>query len=47
MLARRFGAIPPEMVARIAGAPREEIERWLDRVLDARSLDDIFGSSTH
>ncbi len=47
LLARRFGAIPPEMVARIAGAPREEIERWLDRVLDARSLDDVFGSSAH
>jgi len=47
LLARRFGAVPPEMVSRIAGAPREEIEMWLDRVLDAHSLEDVFGPSAH
>jgi len=26
---------------------REEIETWLDRVLDARSLEDVFGPTAH
>ena len=47
LLARRFGALPPETLSRIAGASREEIEAWLDRVLDARSLADVFAPTAH
>ena len=41
-LARRFGPLPTEVVAQIAAASVDEIERWCDRVLDAASLDDVF-----
>jgi len=47
LLAKRFGAVPPEMAFRIATASREEIETWLDRVLDARSLEDVFALTAH
>ena len=47
LLAKRFGAVPPEMALRIATASREEIEIWLDRVLDASSLEDVFALTAH
>jgi hypothetical protein len=43
LLARRFGALPPEYLARIGAASVGEVETWLDRVLDAGSLDAVFG----
>ncbi|MEF8699704.1 MAG: DUF4351 domain-containing protein [Candidatus Accumulibacter sp. UW20] len=43
LLVKRFGALPPEYVARIGAASGGEIEAWLDRVLDACSLDAVFG----
>ncbi len=47
LLARRFGALSPDLASRIAAVSREEIETWLDRVLDARSLEDVFGPTAH
>ena len=44
LLIRRFGALPSALVSRIAQATSEQLERWGDRVLDARSLDEIFRS---
>jgi hypothetical protein len=44
-LARRFGALPEAITARVMGAGREELERWGDRVLDAASLDDVFAAT--
>jgi flagellar biosynthesis/type III secretory pathway protein FliH len=41
-LTRRFGPIPADITARIAAAPLETIEIWLDRILDAESLGEIF-----
>ena len=41
-LARRFGPLPAEVTAQIAGASARELELWGDRVLDASSLDDVF-----
>ena len=41
-LARRFGLVPPEITARIAAASPEDVEIWLDRILDAPTLDDVF-----
>ena len=42
LLERRFGALPEALTARVADASTNEIESWLDRVLDATSLDDVF-----
>lgn len=41
-LTRRFGQIPPEVTARIAAAPLEDVEVWLDRILDAEALTAVF-----
>lgn len=37
-LRRRFGEVPPAELARISAADAATLERWADRVLDARSL---------
>jgi hypothetical protein len=42
LLARRFGPLPGSLIARIAAASVPEIETWGDRVLDAKSLDEVF-----
>ncbi|QLH50171.1 MAG: Rpn family recombination-promoting nuclease/putative transposase [Candidatus Accumulibacter cognatus] len=47
LLVRRFGVLPPDLASHIAAASREEIETWLDRVLDARSMEDVFGPTEH
>jgi hypothetical protein len=44
-LTRRFGSLPPDSASRVAGAGRNELERWSDRILDAASLDDVFAAS--
>jgi hypothetical protein len=41
-LASRFGELPAGAQQRIDAAEREDIERWALRVLDARSLDEVF-----
>jgi len=42
LLAQRFGALPVAVTERIDAARSPELDRWLDRVLTARSLDDVF-----
>jgi hypothetical protein len=42
LLERRFGVLPAAVTARVSRASTDEIEGWLDRVLDAPSLDDVF-----
>jgi len=42
LLSKRFGAIPADITQLIANAPVESIERWLDRIIDAQDLADIF-----
>ena len=44
-LQRRFGRLPPEAAERLRRAPETELETWADNVLDAETLDDVFGSS--
>ncbi len=44
LLERRFGPPPDEVRSRIAGAGLEQLDRWLDAVLDAPTLDAVFGS---
>ena len=41
-LERRFGALPGWASDRIATADSVALEEWGLRVLDARSLDDVF-----
>lgn len=42
LLTRRFGALPEDLGARIQGARPEDLEAWLDRALEAVSLEEIF-----
>ena len=38
----RFRDVPAEAVARIEAAPKPELERWIERILTAETLDDLF-----
>jgi len=42
LLIRRFGSLPSELVKRINQAMPEQIEEWSDRILDAKTLNDVF-----
>jgi hypothetical protein len=39
---RRFGELSPELVEKVATLPLDRLERLLDRILDATSLEDLF-----
>ncbi|MCH2559119.1 MAG: Rpn family recombination-promoting nuclease/putative transposase [Alcanivorax sp.] len=39
---RRFGELPAHLNLRLQSASEEELATWADRILDARSLDDLF-----
>ena len=41
-LSRRFGPLSPEVTRRLEHATPEQLEIWSDRVLDARTLDEVF-----
>ncbi|MBK8253136.1 MAG: Rpn family recombination-promoting nuclease/putative transposase [Polyangiaceae bacterium] len=41
-LERKFGKIPAEFTSRVEAAPLHELETWLDRVLVAQSLSQVF-----
>ena len=40
---RRFGEVPESLLDRLEKASQEQIERWADRVLDARTAEEVFG----
>ena len=42
LLERRFGLLPQDVKDRIAGADLDQLDAWIDRVLDAKSLEDLF-----
>jgi len=42
LLAKRFGVIPVDITAKMANASLANIDCWLDRVLDAKQLSDVF-----
>ncbi|MDX1588439.1 MAG: DUF4351 domain-containing protein [Oleiphilaceae bacterium] len=44
LLTRRFGPLDNDTSERIQQASPEEVELWLERILDARSLEDVFSS---
>ena len=41
-LQKRFGALPVGTAERVRAGSAADVERWTDRVLDARSLADVF-----
>ena len=43
LLAKRFAPLPEETRTRLHSASREQLELWAERVLDAKTLDDVFG----
>lgn len=43
-LERRFGPLDSSVTERLRKANAPELERWTDRILDARSLDDVFAT---
>ena len=44
LLHRRFGDLPAAIEQRVHNAKPELLVRWTDRILDAQSLDDVFGN---
>lgn len=42
LLTRRFGSLSEAIGARLSQASTDQLEIWGDRVLDAKSLDDVF-----
>ena len=42
LLAQKFGELPDDLRERIRQAEMDDLERWLDRVIPANRLDDVF-----
>lgn len=42
LLGTRFGPLPSSSLTRIEHASLDELDRWVDRVLQAESLDEVF-----
>ena len=42
LLTKRFGTLPSELVVTISTAPAAQIDVWVDRVIDAASLEEVF-----
>jgi hypothetical protein len=47
LLTKRFGVMPSDVLAKIAAANATQVDQWLDLVLDAPSLESMFGPITH
>lgn len=45
LLTRRFGELPPSVLARVEAAPLHEIEGWCERILVAKTLAEVFGDA--
>jgi len=46
-LRRRFHSLAPEVEARVRQADGNQLDEWLDRILDAKALTDIFTDLAH
>lgn len=44
-LRRRFGDLPADITDCVRGADGDELDDWSDRILDAKSLGDVFGDA--
>lgn len=47
LLTKRFGVLPADTIGKISTASTTQIDAWLDLVLDAPSIDVIFGPPQH
>lgn len=47
LLRRRFQTLAPGMEARVLNADGAQLDEWLDRILDAKALTDIFSDLAH
>ena len=45
LLERRFGPLAAAVKSRIDGADLNQLDAWIDRVLDAKSLDAMFAAA--
>ena len=45
LLRRRFGLLSPEVAEKLGQASVADLESWAEQVLEAPTLDDVFGSS--
>lgn len=46
LLVKRFGPLAPEVEQRLQHAGQEQLELWVDRLLEAKSLDEVFEDSS-
>ena len=42
---QRFGELSSEVRTRVADAPAVDLDRWIKRVLSAKTLDDVFAKA--
>jgi hypothetical protein len=42
LVAARFGDLPADLRARVQSGRSEDLDRWADRVFEAKSLADVF-----
>jgi flagellar biosynthesis/type III secretory pathway protein FliH len=47
VLEKRFGSVPAVYLDAIAAAETGALEAWLDRAIDAESIEAVFAPSTH
>ena len=47
MLRRRFGEVPPSVELKISSAPVDDIDRWIDAIVDGKPLDAVFEDPRH
>ena len=45
LLQRRFGTLSPEITEKLSVASSVDLENWAENVLDAKTLDEVFGSN--
>ncbi|MBF0438614.1 MAG: Rpn family recombination-promoting nuclease/putative transposase [Magnetococcales bacterium] len=47
LIQRKFGSVPSQVQAQVENAGLSMLETWADRILDATTLDDLFGTQVH
>ena len=45
LLRRRFDSLPDTVVAKVRNASEDQLNEWADNILDARTLDMVFGAA--
>ncbi|MGF7208395.1 hypothetical protein GGE65_002980 [Skermanella aerolata] len=45
LLRRRFDLLPEAVVTKVRDASEDQLNEWADNILDARSLDMVFGQA--